>query len=210
MPVPLLHTLLSATAFKSPFLSTLIPSIGLAYGIQAAVAIPSILAQSEKFYDLSGSLTYLSCTALSLYLPTLRARAAASAAVGATKPAWPSVLAALRGGAGAGLNWRQVVLSAAVGIWATRRTFQASIYSSSTPYLELTYIRQSEPTSSAASPPTAPTPASTISATHPPNSSAPSAPQHPGAPAACSPSSPSTPCPSPSSPPSPPSSPSPT
>ena len=89
---------------------------------ESAVAIPSILAQSERFYDLSGSLTYLSVTALSLYLPTLRARAAASL-VGGVKPAWPSLLEALKGGAGSGpnaLNWRQVVLSAAVAVWATR------------------------------------------------------------------------------------------
>ena len=117
--MPVLSTLLHATAFKSPFLSTLVPSIGLAYAIQAAVAVPSIIAQSERFYDLSGSLTYLSCTALSLYLPSIRARYAA-AAMGSVKPAWPSVLGALRGVQGAGLNWRQVVLSAAVGLWATR------------------------------------------------------------------------------------------
>ena len=114
-----LSTLLHATTFKTAFLSNLIPSIGLAYTLQAAVAIPSILGQTERFYDLSGSLTYLSCAALSLYLPTLRARYAA-AAMGAVKPAWPSVLGALQGMPGAGLNWRQLVLSAAVGVWATR------------------------------------------------------------------------------------------
>ncbi|MCJ1367087.1 hypothetical protein MMC16_006219 [Acarospora aff. strigata] len=100
-------------------LRTLIPSLSLAYGIQAAVAIPSILAQSERFYDLSGSLTYLSCTALSLYLPTLRARVGATA-IG-TKPPWPSILAALTGkGAAGSLNWRQVALSTAVSLWAVR------------------------------------------------------------------------------------------
>ncbi|KAF6237846.1 hypothetical protein HO173_004047 [Letharia columbiana] len=114
-----LSTLLHATAFSRPFLSTIVPSIALAYTLQAAVAVPSIIAQSERFYDLSGSLTYLSCTALSLYLPTIRARYAAAAA-GAIKPAWPSVLGALRGASGAGLNWRQLVLSAAVSVWATR------------------------------------------------------------------------------------------
>lgn len=118
--MPLLHSILHATNFSRPFLSTLVPSIGLAFALQGAVAIPSIIAQSERFYDLSGSLTYLSCTALSLYLPTLRARAAAAAS-GSTKPAWPSILGALSGRAG-GWNWRQVVLSAAVAIWATRCT----------------------------------------------------------------------------------------
>ncbi|KAK5174267.1 uncharacterized protein LTR77_001347 [Saxophila tyrrhenica] len=115
----IVQSMLAATNFKNPFLRTLIPSIGLAYGIQAAVAIPSIAFQTERFYDLSGSLTYISCTALSLYLPTLRARAAAS--LSSTAPAWPSLLASLtsKGGVNA-WNWRQVVLSAAVTIWAAR------------------------------------------------------------------------------------------
>ena len=115
----LLNGLLHATNFRNPFLRTLLPSVGLAYGIQAAVAIPSIVFQTERYYDLSGSLTYISCTALSLYLPTLRARAAAS--VSGTAPAWPSLLASLTSKGGVNMwNWRQVVLSAAVTIWATR------------------------------------------------------------------------------------------
>ena len=115
----IIHGLLNATNFRNAFLRTLIPSIGLAYGIQAAVAVPSIFAQTERFYDLSGSLTYISCTALSLFLPTLRARYAATSA--ATMPAYPSLLQSLtsKGGVTA-WNWRQVVLSAAVTIWATR------------------------------------------------------------------------------------------
>lgn len=115
----LVHGLLRATNFQNPFLRTLVPSIGLAFGLQAAVAVPSILLQSERFYDASGSLTYISCAALSLYLPTIRARLAA--APGTTGPAWPSLLAGLtsKGGVNA-FNWRQVVLSAAVTIWATR------------------------------------------------------------------------------------------
>lgn len=116
----LLNYLLRATNFKSHFLRTIFPSIGVAYGIQAAVAIPSIIFQTDRFYDLSGSLTYISCTALSLYLPILRARAAASAA-GGPLPSWPSLLASLTSkGAASAWNWRQVVLSAAVTIWATR------------------------------------------------------------------------------------------
>ena len=93
----------------------------VAFGIQAAVAIPSIAFQSERFYDLSGSLTYISCTALSLYLPTLRARLAATAAGSGALPPWPSLLSSLtsKGGVNA-WNWRQVVLSAAVTVWAAR------------------------------------------------------------------------------------------
>jgi len=117
-------TLLQATSFRSPFLRTLVPSIGLAFGIQAAAAVPSIFYQTERFYDLSGSLTYISCTALSLYLPTLRARAAASA-TGTALPPWPSLLASLTSKGGvAAWNWRQVVLSAAVTVWAARRTYR--------------------------------------------------------------------------------------
>ncbi|KAH7419148.1 hypothetical protein BKA64DRAFT_729262 [Cadophora sp. MPI-SDFR-AT-0126] len=116
----LLSSLLHVTNFRNPFLRTLIPSIATAFAIQGAVAVPSILAQSERFYDLSGSITYFSVTALSLYLPTLRARAAASLA-GTAKPAFPSLLAAFTGTGGPnGLNWRQVVLSTAVSIWAAR------------------------------------------------------------------------------------------
>ena len=112
--MPLLNHLLHLTHFRHPFLRTLVPSIGLAFGIQTAAAIPSIFMQTERFYDLSGSITYLSCTALSLYLPTLRARA------GGLAP-WPSLVASLtsRGGVYA-WNWRQVVWSAAVSVWAAR------------------------------------------------------------------------------------------
>ncbi|QIW98702.1 hypothetical protein AMS68_004220 [Peltaster fructicola] len=115
----IVQSLLHLTNYRSPFLRTLIPSIGLAYGIQAAVAIPSIIYQSERFYDASGSLTYISCTALSLLLPTLRARYAASAA-GTALPAWPSLLSSFGGSGVNAWNWRQVVLSAAVTIWAAR------------------------------------------------------------------------------------------
>ena len=112
--MPLLQSLLQATAFRTPLLRTLLPSVALAYGIQTVVAVPSIAAQTERFYDLSGSLTYILCTALSFFMPYLRAKSTGSFAgglsdyVGAPAPGqelwW----------------WRQAALSAAVGIWATR------------------------------------------------------------------------------------------
>lgn len=110
----LIQTLLRATAFKNPLLRTLVPSVALAYGIQTAVAVPSIAAQTERYYDLSGSLTYLSCTALSLFMPYLRAKNAGMVTGG---------LAEYFSSKGLGQGtwwWRQAVLSAAVGIWATR------------------------------------------------------------------------------------------
>lgn len=118
----ILTSLLAATNYRNAFLRTLVPSLGLAFGIQAATAIPSISAKTERYYDLSGSLTYLSCTALSLYLPAIRARSAAQL-LGAHPPAWPSLLGAFTRTSAAGplaLNWRQVALSAAVSIWAAR------------------------------------------------------------------------------------------
>ncbi|KAI0017941.1 DUF1295-domain-containing protein [Xylariomycetidae sp. FL0641] len=118
----LLNHLLHATNFRSPFLRTLAPSVGLAFALQTAVAVPSIAAQSERLYDASGSATFLAVAALSLYLPSLRARAA-----GKLPPGWPSLLAPFTttggggGGGGAGpLHWRQVVLTAAVVCWSVR------------------------------------------------------------------------------------------
>lgn len=110
----LIQTLLRATAFKNPLLRTLVPTAALAYGIQTAVAIPSIAAQTERYYDLSGSFTYLSCTALSLFLPYMRAKS-----TGAITGGLAEYLSS--NGLGQGTWWwRQAVLSAAVGIWATR------------------------------------------------------------------------------------------
>jgi hypothetical protein len=109
----LLQSLLRLTNFQSPLLRTIVPSVSAAFAIQAAFAIPSIIAQSDRFYDFSGSVTYLAVTALSLYLPALRARAA-----GSNVPL-PGLLEAFKNGGGA-LNWRQVLLSGCVGVWAAR------------------------------------------------------------------------------------------
>ncbi len=43
-------------------------SVGLAYLIQWLVFIPSYMRQTEKFFDLTGSLTYISVTSLALLL----------------------------------------------------------------------------------------------------------------------------------------------
>ncbi|KAI0120597.1 hypothetical protein BJ170DRAFT_700786 [Xylariales sp. AK1849] len=90
----------------------LVPSVSVAFAIQTAFAIPSIVAQCERFYDVSGALTFLSVTLLSLYLPSLRTRSAA--ALKGTNIKLPSILSAfISGGAAGVLNWRQVALSAA-------------------------------------------------------------------------------------------------
>ncbi|KAF3761549.1 DUF1295-domain-containing protein [Cryphonectria parasitica EP155] len=114
----LLQRLLHLTNFSSPLLRTAVPAVGTAFAIQAAFAVPSIAAQSERFYDFSGALTHISVVALSLYLPALRARYAGGAAAMA-KPL-PSLLAPFTNPASAALNWRQVALTVAVCVWAAR------------------------------------------------------------------------------------------
>ncbi|KAH0612288.1 uncharacterized protein H6S33_010340 [Morchella sextelata] len=101
--MPLLSTL-------NPALRTLLPTIGFIYALQTAVAIPSIIFQTERFYDLSGSLTYLSCTLLSLYFPAYRARSLA-AAEGLPIPVWPAFT---------DFHPRQLILSGLTALWAAR------------------------------------------------------------------------------------------
>ncbi|MCJ1465484.1 hypothetical protein MMC07_004102 [Pseudocyphellaria aurata] len=101
------------SVFSKPLLLTLVPCVSLAYGIQGLVAVPSIAAHTERYYDLSGSLTYLSCTALSLALPVIRAKRSGAVA------GWRSALMGKAAGA-VRWDWRQVALGAAVGVWATR------------------------------------------------------------------------------------------
>jgi hypothetical protein len=116
----LVQKLLHLTNFSSPFLRTVVPSVSAAFAIQAAFAVPSILAQTERFYDFSGAITNISIVALSLYLPALRAKYAGGAAAAAGK--LPSLLTPFTNPAAAGLTWRQVALTGFVTLWAARRT----------------------------------------------------------------------------------------
>lgn len=127
----LVNLLLHATNFHSPLLRCLAPCFATAFVIQGAVAVPSILARSERFFDIAGSATFLAVGALSVYLPALLpARGAAyKYAVGAKKfPRLPSLVQALRGGgrahagaAGLLLGWRQLAATGMTAAWAVRR-----------------------------------------------------------------------------------------
>jgi protein-S-isoprenylcysteine O-methyltransferase Ste14 len=130
----MLRLLLSATNFRSPLLRMVVPTVAAAFTFQGAVAIPSIIAQTERFYDLSGSLTYISCTALSLYLPVLRARALTDGARSSSIIGWPSPWKSVLGKSvteGGFCDWRQLALSAAVFLWASR----CASFASSSPRL---------------------------------------------------------------------------
>ena len=129
----LVQHLLRLTSFRNPLLQTLVPSVAASFAIQTAFAVPSVLAQSDRFYDFSGALTFLTVTAISLYLPSIRARQHAAIVQGPLQhlmaPPTPSPVAQTLMGVGGktsgggyhdGFNWRQLVLSGMVAIWAIR------------------------------------------------------------------------------------------
>ncbi|KAF9884878.1 hypothetical protein FE257_000945 [Aspergillus nanangensis] len=113
----LLQDLLHLTNVDSPLLRGWLPPFGITWAIQTAFAVPSILGQSDLFYDFSALLSFLSAIPLSVYLPYLRVEYAGS---------WTSasqLLGAPFVGDGAGnpgMNWRQLVLSGAASIWGLR------------------------------------------------------------------------------------------
>ena len=122
--------LLSLTNFKSPLLRTIVPCATAAVALQAAVAAPSILFRTERFFDISGSLTFIAVGTLGLYLPSLRTRALAAAkgAVGDKLPSLPGIAelvkdAFSKAGTLGARNWRQVLLTGMVMVWAGRRKF---------------------------------------------------------------------------------------
>lgn len=55
-------------------LRALLPTLGLIYGFQAACASVAVPLKTEKYYDLCGSLGFISAAAASLYMPWIRAR----------------------------------------------------------------------------------------------------------------------------------------
>jgi steroid 5-alpha reductase family enzyme len=81
-------------------------SVGLAFLIQWLVFIPAFLLQSEKFFDLTGSLTYISVSTIALALSLAALRA-------------PLGGAALRAPL-EGVDARSLLLWALVVIWAAR------------------------------------------------------------------------------------------
>ncbi|RCI17159.1 hypothetical protein L249_2813 [Ophiocordyceps polyrhachis-furcata BCC 54312] len=98
----LLQGLLRTTAFRSPLLQTAVPCIATAFAIQALFAVPSTMCRSERFYDLSGSVTVFAVGGLGLFLPAMR------------MPSWSwSSLLASR-------HWRQVALTAMAMVWTLR------------------------------------------------------------------------------------------
>lgn len=83
--------------------------VALAFALNVAAFVPAWLAQTEKYYDLTGSLTYLSVLGAALAGSAV-ARQGAAAGGGAGEGA----------SAGTGLDARSLLLAALVAIWALR------------------------------------------------------------------------------------------
>lgn len=87
--------------------------VALAFALNVLAFVPAWLAQTEKYYDLTGSLTYLTVLAAAL----LGSAAAREAAHGGASEA---ARAATGASADTGLEARSLLLAALVAIWAVR------------------------------------------------------------------------------------------
>jgi hypothetical protein len=104
----IIGTLLRATdVTSSPFLSNLAPAVLAAFSVQLLFGVPGVRKQSDFLYDLSGGLTFALVLFLSFLLPALRREGDAAVSI-------VSVLD------GTMWNWRQVVFTAYVLLWAVR------------------------------------------------------------------------------------------
>ena len=104
----IIGALLRATDFtSSPFLSNFAPGALAAFSVQLLFGIPGVRRQSDFLYDLSGGLTFALVLFLSFLLPALRRDGDAAISIA-------SVLD------GTTWNWRQVVFTAYVLLWAVR------------------------------------------------------------------------------------------
>lgn len=100
----LLQGLLHITDFGGPVTKTALPVVATCFAIQNAVGIPSVLAQTEHVYDLSGGWTFVAGSAVSLLARVLRKT---------TRDA--------EGGIVKELNWRQLAMTGGVMLYALRR-----------------------------------------------------------------------------------------
>jgi len=83
--------------------SRLVPTIASAYALQTILALIFVPQQNEMFYDCGGAVGWVSTTLVALYYPSLKAKF------------WEGTLPAL-----SSLAPRQLLVSAAVGLWSIR------------------------------------------------------------------------------------------
>lgn len=106
----LLQGLLHITDFGGPIRKTALPVVATCFAIQNAVGVPSVLAQTEHVYDLSGGFTFVVASAVSLLARVLRARKTG----GDTAEGLSSL--SLND-----FNWRQLAMTGGLMLYATRR-----------------------------------------------------------------------------------------
>lgn len=97
---------------------SLLPSLAATAAIQAAAALPSLLARSALLYDAAGALAFVAVAALNLAL--FRARRDDRSRAG---KAADGILMMDDADADADAGWRATVLCWAVGGWALRCEF---------------------------------------------------------------------------------------
>ncbi|KAH9856506.1 DUF1295-domain-containing protein [Lenzites betulinus] len=90
-----------------PLFSRLLPTVASAFGLQSVLALIFVPQANEKFYDLGGSIGFISTTLLSLYYPHLKLKYWDRVPY-ATLPAFTSFAP------------RQILLNAAILAWSAR------------------------------------------------------------------------------------------
>lgn len=99
----LLQGLLHITDFGGPLTKTTLPVVATCFAIQNVVGIPSVSLQTEHVYDLSGGVTFVAASAVSILAQVLRRKAGS-----------------LEGLSPDDFNWRQLAMTGGVMVYATR------------------------------------------------------------------------------------------
>lgn len=99
----LLQGLLHITDFGGRISKTALPVVATCFAIQNAVGVPSVLAQTEHVYDLSGGFTFVVASAVSLFARVLREKKNAAEGISLKE-----------------FNWRQLAMTGGLMLYATR------------------------------------------------------------------------------------------
>ncbi|KAE8216605.1 hypothetical protein CF327_g267 [Tilletia walkeri] len=88
------------------------PTIGLIFGVQAIGATHAIITKSEKYYDLFGSLGFLTASVYSLYAPFMHSKSNTAILTKGSLAAFPPPISAF--------HPRQLLMTSLTVIWAAR------------------------------------------------------------------------------------------
>ncbi|KAE8191676.1 hypothetical protein CF328_g5602, partial [Tilletia controversa] len=88
------------------------PTIGLIFGVQAIGAAHAIVTKSERYYDLFGSVGFLTASVFSLYAPFLTSKVNTGILTKGSLAAFPPAFSSL--------HPRQLLMTSLTVIWAAR------------------------------------------------------------------------------------------